>query len=147
MNEENCKKLTDRFPMFQSQGVDPRYPFPMFGFECGDGWFQLLWDLCEDLEQLEKKFLDSLPEEDKAKTLLEGGWPGLEVHQVKEKFGTLRFYVGAATDEMHDRINEAEKKSAEICEVCGKPGKIRGRMWIYCACDEHTREEDADDES
>jgi hypothetical protein len=66
--------------------------------------------------------------------LLALGWDG-HVAQVKEKFGGLRFYVGAATDEVHDAINEAEAKSFETCEQCGAPGKPRDGGWIKTLCD------------
>ena len=56
--------------------------------------------------------------------------------QVKEKFGTLHFYMTCATDEMWDIIHEAEQRSATICENCGKPGKIRRDGWWLTLCDE-----------
>jgi len=56
--------------------------------------------------------------------------------QVKEKFGTLRFYMTSGTEEMYNLIHEAEEKSGTICEDCGKPGKIRHGGWIRTLCDE-----------
>jgi len=53
------------------------------------------------------------------------GWDG-EVLQVKEKFGGLRFYVGEASDAVHDRIEVAEITSEKICQVCGEPGDVVG---------------------
>lgn len=55
--------------------------------------------------------------------------------QVKEKFGTLSFYMSSATDEMYKLISEAERKSGETCEDCGAPGKRRGGGWIVTMCD------------
>ena len=68
--------------------------------------------------------------------------------QVKEKFGTLRFYMTSATSEMYDLVQEAEEKSATICENCGKPGKLRSGGWIRCLCDECCTKDgrDADEE-
>ena len=65
--------------------------------------------------------------------------------QVKEKFGTLSFYMSSATDEMYDLIREAERKSGKTCEVCSKPGVLRGGGWIKCLCDECAKEEDKED--
>jgi hypothetical protein len=56
--------------------------------------------------------------------------------QVKEKYGGLRFYMTIQSDEMSDLIHEAEKKSIKTCENCGKPGKIRGKEWVFTRCDE-----------
>jgi len=61
--------------------------------------------------------------------------------QVKEKFGTLRFYMDGATDEMYDAINEAERLSATTCESCGLPGKVIGGGWIRVLCDKCNKED------
>jgi hypothetical protein len=61
-----------------------------------------------------------------------GGGP--RASQVKEKFGTLRFYLTHGTDEMYAITDEAERRSASTCEACGKPGKLRGRGWLYTRC-------------
>ena len=91
-----------------------------FGFSCEDGWFDLIWSLCEDLEKIAK-------DEDFE----------LEVFQVKEKFGGLRFYIDEGTVSIHERIKKAENKSYEICEVCGKPGRIDdSRRWVRTLCEE-----------
>lgn len=62
------------------------------------------------------------------------GGPPCRASQVKEKFGTLRFYMTSQTPEMDTIIAEAERKSAITCEVCGKKGRVRGRGWLYTAC-------------
>jgi len=90
-------------------------PFsPMkFGFECGDGWEPVIRRLSEKLEPL-----------------------GIEAHQVKEKFGGLRFYVGPASEEALDLIEEAESLSLMTCEECGGLGNTgEDRGWITTLCD------------
>jgi hypothetical protein len=84
-------------------------------FECDSGWYQLIKDLITDLIEL--------------------GW-NKEVCQIKEKFGGLRFYINEASDEMHDRISQAEKESYETCEDTGQPGKLRTDLgWWVTLCD------------
>jgi hypothetical protein len=56
--------------------------------------------------------------------------------QVKEKYGTLRFYMTTETDEMSSLIDEAELKSAVVCEDCGSTGKLRGGGWARTLCDD-----------
>lgn len=56
--------------------------------------------------------------------------------QIKEKFGTLRFYMTSYTDEIDKIVTEAEKKSEETCEHCGKPGTLRTEGWLFTLCDE-----------
>lgn len=64
--------------------------------------------------------------------------PDLIIAQVKSKFGTLRFYVDGADDTAQQLIDDAEARSATICERCGAEGaKPRGRNWITTSCDTH----------
>jgi hypothetical protein len=63
---------------------------------------------------------------------------GVDILQIKEKFGGLRFYVGGdATQVTLDMIYDAEAKSYQICEACGEPGIPRGGSWIKTLCDKH----------
>ena len=85
------------------------------GFDCEEGWKDLL---IEAFEQLKK-------------------YDYLEIHQIKEKFGTLRLYTGPVKEEdqtIYSIINKAECKSAITCEFCGAPGSIRGDGWIKTRC-------------
>jgi hypothetical protein len=59
----------------------------------------------------------------------------VEILQIKEKFGHLRFYVGEAPIAIYSAIEEAERQSFKVCEVCGSPGEIRGGSWITVRCD------------
>ena len=58
--------------------------------------------------------------------------------QVKEKFGTLRFYYSGGDEVVHGMVDLAESMSGVTCEVCGKPGTVRGGGWIQTLCDEHS---------
>ena len=65
------------------------------------------------------------------------------VAQVKEKFGTLRFYVYGGNDAIQGMIRLAETMSARTCELCGDPGestyqKVGG--WIQTLCPDHMEE-------
>jgi hypothetical protein len=82
------------------------------GFELGDGWFNILWVLCVDLEPLVADLEKRTGER-------------FEVVQVKEKLGTLCFYVSHHADPIDERIMEAQEESSRTCEVCGQQGKQR----------------------
>lgn len=57
---------------------------------------------------------------------------GSTISQIKEKYGTLRFYC----DPSPDVIDEIERLSAFVCAVCGEPGKTRfDRSWYETLCD------------
>jgi hypothetical protein len=77
---------------------------------------------------------------------IEPKMPKIQAVQVKEKFGTLRFYTNFSDEYIDGLIAMAESMTAVTCQECGKPGKVRGGGWIYVACDEHTSVNDLDDE-
>lgn len=117
MNQQNTQNLFNSFSFFHPE-KSARESLMCFGFECSDGWYDLIYRLCQDLAQMN-------PPED------------FEVIQVKEKFGGLRFYVNNATEAMYDRINAAEEESYHICENCGAPseGPERLRGWVSTVCE------------
>jgi hypothetical protein len=120
MHRKLEQKLVSRWPSwfkvngstFETRMVD--------GFAHGDGWFAIVWRLCEDLEPIVGE--------------------GFEVTQVKEKFGELRFYVrhGWRTEAIEKCIEAAQLEALRTCEVCGQPGKAREGDWTP-VCDEHAR--------
>lgn len=86
-----------------SVSPSPSEPKPVpapYGVECGSGWKGLyapLLTLCDVM--------------------------GITVLQVKEKFGTLRFYIqGERARELAPLIAAAEVASGHICEHCGEDG-------------------------
>lgn len=59
-----------------------------------------------------------------------------KVYQVKEKFGTLRFYVGYSDTKYDQIIDMCEWESSRVCEKCGQRGKTREDLpWILTLCD------------
>jgi|GEM_PF-1605271 hypothetical protein len=61
--------------------------------------------------------------------------PEYYIIQIKEKFGTLRFYTGGMTDAGWNLIGEAEDLSAATCEDCGRPGELdQSSSWIVTSC-------------
>ena len=99
--------------MFRERKLKMSQTTMCWGLCCGSGWKKLLWELCTKLQrELDKKGNEELKK-------------NFAVHQVKEKLGSLRFYVNGSTNQkMDDLINQAEDASFETCEVCGNPGKL-----------------------
>jgi len=124
MRSELEQRLGERWPSWFNVKGDQRETRMADGFAHGDGWFDIVWRLCEDLEPL-------VAEAEKAT-----GRP-FEVLQVKQKFGSLRFYVNHGTDAIRKRIETAQLESLGTCEVCGKPGKRREGDCIRTVCNEH----------
>jgi hypothetical protein len=126
MKKELDRQLCEKYPeLFRGRHKSRQETCMCWGFECGEGWFGLISDLCHNLTNYCVENNIEIP----------------EVVQVKEKFGGLRFYIGE-TPENHwhpicDIISAAEKKSYETCEVCGLPGKPNKEGWIRTTCPEH----------
>jgi hypothetical protein len=64
----------------------------------------------------------------------------VEVHQIKEKFGGLRFYYEGGDDQVHGMVRIAESWAAHTCETCGERGKLRHGGWVRTLCDKHEAE-------
>lgn len=95
------------------------------GFACAEGWYELIDSLCDEIMQFCKRF---------------GKVPPI-ASQVKEKYGSLRFYIWSASEEVFDIIDKYELRSQFTCEICGKAGKIRRTGgWYSCECEEHYAE-------
>ena len=114
MKQELVEKIQNDFPWFPKR--DPLYhsDFPM-SIDCDDGWFSLIYKLCQDIDVVVKR-------ED---------WKDFCVDQVKEKFAGLRFYIGGANKEVFDLIDKAEAKSYKTCERCGKRGSMYISEWSW----------------
>lgn len=120
MREELEKKLVGKYPkIFAQKDLPPSQSLMCFGFECGDGWFNLIDKLCAGIQQYVE--LTHCPQ--------------VEAVQVKEKFGTLRFYISGGDDAIWALIEGAEGESGTICEQCGAPGALRGGGWLFTMCD------------
>jgi hypothetical protein len=123
MKAELDAALVRDFPLLYSdRNAAPQATCMCWGFECGDGWEPLIRALSVKLEAA----IAALPADQQ---------PNYKAMQVKEKFGTLRFYLTMGTDEMFDMVEVAEAASAETCEGCGQPGSRRGGGWIVTNCD------------
>lgn len=85
-------------------------------FECGEGWYDIIKNLIEEL--------------------IATGWDK-NVSQVKEKFGGLRFYIDLTPEGGNEIISKYEALSYKTCEKCGKDGMLRKGGWIQTLCDEH----------
>ncbi len=160
MNKENTNKLWEKYPIiFAGRYLSLQESLIPFGFEHGDGWYNIIDELCENIT-----------------TLIGNKDIKVTAVQVKEKFGGLRFYYDIeSSNTFMSKINsivstfmfkkkwgtqywtfihfkqkfyktteekiryatrDAESKSYETCELCGEPGKTRGKGWVTTQCDQ-----------
>lgn len=115
MKIELQNKLFEKYPsIFQQRKLPMTQTCMCWGIETGDGWYDLIDKLCEEL----------------IKTC-----PKIQASQVKEKFGGLRFYTWNSNDKAENLIDKAENDSYKICEICGNSGKPNNDGWISTLCD------------
>jgi len=126
MQKENSDSIFNACPIiFRGRHEGPKQNLMCFGFECADGWFDIIYGLSKKVEYIAQTMKSVGISEDELPM----------VSQVKEKFGTLRFYIHHSTEEIQELINQAEQVSAKVCEQCGKPGTLkRDHGWFITIC-------------
>ena len=122
MNFENTTKLLTTYPRLYRELRD-------FGFECGDGWVNLIWQLSANIELAAR--VEGLAENTDA-------WPRIGV--VMQKLGDLRVQFSApVSDGIRDLANKARECSTEVCELCTapckKPPETERVSWVESICD------------
>jgi hypothetical protein len=111
--------LLQNYDMLPSDG---RMPVAMFGIECGEGWKGILEKLFDDIRSM---------------SCANPGMPPVTVHQIKEKFGALRFYYDGGDENVAQAVRDAEHASYETCELCGTTENVGHTSgWILTCCGE-----------
>ena len=139
MKQELDKLLCERYPkMMINRNKSMMETTMCWGFECGDGWYNILNLLMSNIQHYtdwnNKNFEKGYTQYKQV--------PQVTLDQVKEKFGTLRFYYTGGDEHISGMVRMAESMSSVTCEACGNPGERRGSGWIYTACDAHTKPQD-----
>ena len=136
--ESFAKKMEAKYPKMFSG----RYG----GFATGKGWWPMLETLCGVI-QSHIDHTNSQRERLLVKNEYDHPIPDavqqVTVDQIKEKFGTLRFYYTGGDEFIHGAVWLAESLSGQICEECGAPGKTRSGGWVRTLCDTHEAEREA----
>jgi hypothetical protein len=124
MTEEHDSYLVTKYPQtFADRHASMQETAMCWGFECGDGWFNIIDHLCESIQG----YIDN---NDKAQVV---------ATQVKEKYGTLRFYYNGGDDLTDGMVWLAEVISHHTCEMCGTTQDVKSDSvygWILTLCPE-----------
>ena len=175
MKQELDKLLCEKYPkMMVNRNKNMQETCMCWGFDCGDGWFQILdqlmgniqhhidwaekqrnWAIeynemaarCKDgnfdlFEETNKRLVSEEYKNERLAEIVAGDFrqvpesiPQVTLDQVKEKFGTLRFYYSGGDDYISGLVSMAESMTGVTCEECGNPGKSRGGGWIHTYCE------------
>jgi len=132
MRLELDKLLCEKYPkMMVNRNKNMQETCMCWGFECGDGWFNILDQLMSNIQHhidWNNQNFDKGYKQYKQVAQV-------TLDQVKEKFGTLRFYYTGGDDIIDGMVRMAESMSGCTCEECGNIGKSRGGGWIHTYCD------------
>lgn len=150
MKKELDEALCAKYPkIFKDRYGDMRETCMCWGFDCGDGWYQVLDSLCANIQhhidwshknhEWDLKWNKEHPEDQRSVREI---IPQVVATQVKEKFGGLRFYYNGGDDAIDGMVRMAESWAGHTCEICGNPGKSNNEGWISTLCDKHRENRD-----
>lgn len=99
--------------------------------ECKEGWYPIINDLSKQVNEFAKAHQPNNTAD-----------PIINVVQIKEKFGGLRYYIdyhNLSDDDIYkveNMVRDAEDKSHKCCEDCGDPAEICSprRYWMKTIC-------------
>jgi hypothetical protein len=113
--KEKCPKLMKLLHAPLEKDV-PYWPIQL-GTSIARGWWPIVEEVSEKIEALRTDYV---------------------VVQIKEKFGSLRYYAhGTNSEEVAKLITDAEARSYLTCECCGNPGVLRDeRRYVLTLCDD-----------
>lgn len=173
MNQELDAALCAKYPkMFVNRNKSMQETCMCWGFECGEGWYNIINQLCGNIQRhidwkekqrgfvatyndmmLQARARNWVPFEEYYKHYTEEARehvrieilqlnfrdvpeliPQVTVDQVKEKFGTLRFYYTGGDTYIDGLVSMAESMSGVTCEECGNIGEQRGGGWVHTYC-------------
>jgi hypothetical protein len=117
MHPEKTERLFQEFPeLFQREQL-------IQGFECQDGWFELIRALAGRIKEYQAQFPD-----------LEN----FEVVQVLQEMGGLRINIRGGDAGIQNLIRDVEEESRSICELDGKLAAglfVCAPSWFRCLCE------------
>lgn len=179
MSPELDKQLCEKYPkIFRDRHANMQVTAMCWGFDCDDGWYNILDALCSNIQHhikwsrrdrasalrfnralrrglagdsaaLEHYFSFGAKISDSAVRLAKEAIQKQKFRevppathqvvasQIKEKFGTLRFYYTGGDSYISGLVDMAEAMSGSTCEVCGSPGKSNSDGWIRVLCGTH----------
>ena len=109
MRKKFQEQLFKKYPeIFVDITKPPEESGMAFGIQTGDGWYWLIDQICAELQWLTKQ-----------------GHPQVIAFQIKEKFGSLRFYTRGESNQQNDLLSFAERLSKTICENCGSTHDVK----------------------
>lgn len=122
MKPELQNKLLEKYAeiLFEYWEISTPISPMKFGFECDDGWFNIL---DKALGEILSHVMNHFP-------------LGFSVSQVKEKYGKLEIYLSHSDETLNKITYYATCESFKTCEVCGTKENIgMTQKWFKTICE------------
>lgn len=151
------QQLFSRYPwFFRSVRYPEAYPsnLAFFGIQCGLGWYALIEAAAQEIEaELRAMWCEQAHSLENVASIdhgllmeMSGVYPVIPFcSDIREAGGQLRISLleGHLCDgEVWQRIRTSGEKAVHlarsVCELCGRPGKLREIYWHHVYCDECT---------
>ena len=106
---------TDNMDINELQHILDRFVPPYSTtISCAEGWYELIFQCDKELSEID---------------------PDYQIYQIKEKFGSLRYYFetsdASKSDEMNSVVRDYESKSLRVCELTGRAGTLMKKDGYY----------------
>jgi len=136
--KEQNKKLIEDYPFLLLRNVFSDELIEDYDYEFT--WLDDMPDVWR--EKFSEPMLKELKE-----ILVEGDYLlDYRIHQIKEKFGSIRWYSNGIPEKIFDKYckweSKYEKLSESICFYCGEPAVGQTKGWILSVCDQCADEKD-----
>jgi len=141
MDKELQDKLYKNYPkIFKQKDLPSTETCMCWGITCGDGWYNILDSLCQTIKNRVNSVNNRIDLEiqNKKPTLVPFNTQKkmyCEAAQVKEKYGSLRFYIDGGDVYIRGAIAMAESLSKVVCELCGNIKKLDNNKQIKVRCE------------
>ncbi|WP_273150757.1 hypothetical protein [Methylophaga thiooxydans] len=87
---------------------------------CGDGWYQLIVNMMDELEPMAQEMKQLYGKEPK-------------LFHIETHHATMQVVIDDISKAMDEIIERYEEKSETICVSCGAPGRPQGK-WVEILC-------------
>lgn len=115
---EEEKQYVEKYPFLRVRDINGNIVYdskwPMISLEIPDGWYELFFQMCDDIKDL-------VPED-------------FYFIQVKEKYNKLRCHVANSTPEVDHILAKYEQMAYYVCTVCGAPADVVSTDYIASFC-------------
>ena len=123
------KLIVEKYPFLQIRDidgtVDVESKYPMIPLEIPNGWYNLFFQLCDDIKPILEK---------------EGVLNDYYFIQVKEKYNLLRCYPSKSIKEVDEILAEYENAARYICCECGASAVYEAQDYLASYCENHWKD-------